>query len=170
MHVSDRNSPKNINAFSISYEQFWQFNNIKRYSIRLNQTYTENDTEHSFLVAVILCRLMHKYKFESFNLLKFALIHDSGELITGDINTHCKTPELKKCLSEIEAPALDAFKDYLDVRDISYKEHCLLKAADVLTTYFYGKMNRVTDIAESGWRLFKKFLREFKNANSTTNP
>lgn len=166
MQSSGKSSPKNTKRFKIDYRHFWQFNNIKRYSIRLNQTYTENDTEHSFLVAVILCRLMKHYNFNSFNLLKFALIHDVGELITGDINTNCKTPELKACLNEIEKPAIESYMEYLGIDTISQKEHFLLKAADVLTTYFYGKMNNVSEVAASGWKLFKHYLKEFKNGDS----
>lgn len=159
-------SQTNTKLFDIDFIHFWKFNNIKRYSIRLNQTYTENNTEHSFLVAVILCRLMHRYGIENYNLLKYALIHDIGELITGDINTLCKTPELKRVLKDIEKPAIEAYSKYLNIAPISHKEEMLLKAADVLTTYFYGKMNKVADIAESGWKLFKYYLKEYKKCKS----
>lgn len=164
MKSLDKCNQINTNAFKIEYSHFWRFSNIKRYSIRLNQKHTENNTEHSFFVAVILARLMHKYDYESYNLLKYALIHDSGELITGDINTLCKTPELKKVLKDIEKPAIEAYSSYLAVFEISHKDEMLLKAADVLTTYFYGKMNNVQDITDSGWSLFKYYLKEFKNA------
>lgn len=162
----DKVKQTNTKPFEIDFIHFWKFNNIKRYSIRLNQTYTENNTEHSFFVAVILCRLMHRYGVQNYNLLKYALIHDIGELITGDINTLCKTPELKKVLRDIEKPAIEAYSKYLNIAPVSRKEEMLLKAADVLTTYFYGKMNNVPDISDSGWRLFKYYLKEFKNANS----
>lgn len=162
----DKVKQTNTEPFEIDFIHFWKFNNIKRYSIRLNQTYTENNTEHSFFVAVILCRLMYRYGIQNYNLLKYALIHDIGELITGDINTLCKTPELKKVLKSIEKPAIEAYSKYLNIAPVSHKEEMLLKAADVLTTYFYGKMNKVADISESGWRLFKHYLKEFKNANS----
>lgn len=148
--------------FKIDYKQFWQFNNIKRYSIRLNQTYTENDTEHSFFVAVILARLMSHFKYDNFNLLKFALIHDTGELITGDINTHCKTDALRKELQKLEQPAIEAFMKFLAVEPISETDEALLKAADVLTTYFYGKVNSVDDIRISGFKRFKSYLKKFK--------
>lgn len=148
--------------FKIDYKQFWQLNNIKRYSIRLNQTYTENDTEHSFFVAVILARLMKHFNYNSFNLLKYALIHDTGELITGDINTHCKTDILRAELQKLEKPAIEAFMQFLDIEEISECDEMLLKAADVLTTYFYGKVNSVDDIRISGFKRFKSYLRKFK--------
>lgn len=147
---------------TIDYRHFWQFNNIKRYSIRLNQHYPENDSEHSFFVAIIVAKLMDHFNFHSYNLLKFSLIHDIGELITGDINTGCKTPALRKELHKIEEPIIEAYSKYLNISKISDAEESLLKAADVLTTYFYGKMNGVEDIRVSGFKLFKFYLRQFK--------
>ena len=149
---------------NVDYRDFYRFNNIKRYSNSLNQLYNENNTEHSFMVAVILIKLMSKYKVKSYNLLAFSLLHDASELVTGDINSLAKTQKMRVELKKIDKEFFKIYGTYFGLKSLKKYEYYLLKASDLLSTYFYGKINKRAYIKSEGYRLFKYYLRLFKDA------
>lgn len=83
----------------------------------------QNLSEHMWKVAIISQYLMPSITAEG---LLYALTHDCGEIITGDIPATCKWdyPELKNCLSDIE----ETFKPFL----CTPAEEIIIKIADYL--------------------------------------
>lgn len=149
----------------ISKKMFWEFKNIKRYSVRPAKFFSENDTEHSFMATVIAIRLAKKYKLsekEELQLIKLTLFHDIGELVTGDINAMCKTEALSRELEKIEEPIHTLFEGYFNYSRKNKKLEALSKAADLLCVKFFGDMNEDKELSEAGFTGFKKYLRKFK--------
>lgn len=143
---------------------FYIFNCITRYSSRLPPSVCkENDSEHSFMIAVIILRLADKYKYTNPDIVKHALLHDIGELTTGDINARFKTPELKRVLADIEKPFIDKVYKYFNLPEPSHTDELLIKVADFLCVKFYGNVNQNKQLANEGYRMFKIALKKFLN-------
>lgn len=150
-----------LKSFAMSYELLYAFMNIKRYSIRTKALIEENNLEHSAMVAIILLRLMHKYDYKHSNLLAWALFHDAGELMTGDVNTLSKSDALRAELSKLEKPLMDNIQDYFGLTKLSIMDEELLKASDALASVFYGRINNIGIIRDFAFAKFKKHLRKF---------
>lgn len=149
----------------LSKKMFWEFKNIKRYSVRPAKFFSENDSEHSFMATVIAIRLAKKFNLsekEELQLIKITLFHDVGELVTGDINALCKTEALNRELDKIEEPIHKKFEEYFNYSRKNEKLTALSKAADLLCVKFFGDINEDSEISESGFKGFKKYLRKFK--------
>ncbi len=65
-----------------------QFKSIKRTIYSVNENHMENDTEHSYQLAIATWYVIEteKLKLDTNLAIKYALIHDLEEAIFGDIN------------------------------------------------------------------------------------
>jgi 5'-deoxynucleotidase len=126
---------------------------IRRWGLMRN-TIPENDMEHSMQCALIahglavLARQRHGKDVNPETVLAYALYHDVGEVITGDLPTPVKykNPEIKGAYKRIEALAseqllamlptdlLPAYRPYLLPDETAY-EWKLVKAADRICAY-----------------------------------
>ena len=126
---------------------------IRRWGLMRN-TIPENDMEHSMQCALIahglavLARERHGKDVNPETVLAYALYHDVGEVITGDLPTPVKykNPEIKGAYKRIEALAseqllamlppdlLPAYRHYLLPDETTY-EWKLVKAADRISAY-----------------------------------
>ena len=153
----------------LSEIMFWEMKNIKRYSTRPAKFFSENNSEHSYMAIIIAIRLGIKLSLsesEQLELIKMTAFHDAGELITGDINSLCKTPTLNKELEKIEKPLYDRLEDYFCYKnEKSGKLYYLVKAADLLCVKFFGDINEDKELSEQGFKLFKFYLRKARKCD-----
>ncbi len=135
---------------------------VTRYSSIPTRT-KETVSQHSFwvgLYAVMIHRMLRDtyvgiYAWESveYQILKYALVHDVGESVTGDVVRPFKyaTPEMKRAADEAEDILTqrlmpDVVKQIIgeldDPRNTTYSEYVkdVIKAADFLCVYVF--MNR----------------------------
>lgn len=104
----------------------------------------QNVDSHSWETAVILSRI---YPECSKELLEYALVHDSGEIITGDVPTPVKKkyPCLKETYDQIELIILNDMG--IDSQSFSITEKLALKWADYLSgLYFTTRRMRAGDM------------------------
>lgn len=91
----------------------------------------QTDAHHAWGVAVLALHIVGYYEINK-NLLVECLLHDSGELVTGDIPFTAKrhNPELGRQLNEFEATARK--EDMMGTVLLSEREHGILKICDTL--------------------------------------
>lgn len=104
----------------------------------------ENVAEHSYMVSAIVHILCEQYEIDDkthFEALKYAIIHDMPEAVTGDILASTKSwiPELPELLSELELKIVDGTFPFLSktYHSLHHKEnelaYVILKLADYLS-------------------------------------
>lgn len=146
----------------------FNLNAIKRYNTMFSNL-NETVAAHSFNVAIITLKLHELYKSDyKLNLnkmLKMALIHDVGELETGDIvySTKKNHPEVKKILDEIEQEYILKLlgKNYKstikEFEERKTSEAILVKIADIISSHIYGLQE-----VKSGNKEFKIVVKRSK--------
>ena len=125
---------------------------IRRWSLMRN-TQEENVKEHSFDVALIshgLALIANTYfegKYNPEEVLALGLLHEAGEVITGDLPTPIKyyNPEIRRAYDQVEQVALrkihGMLPEELQLHYTPYLFHegnsaySLVKAADKLCAY-----------------------------------
>ncbi len=127
---------------------------IKRWGLMRN-TQEENIQEHSLQTAMIAHALalirnrLYGGNVDAQKIMAFAVYHEAGEVITGDLATPIKyfNPEINKAYKAIEALAVDKLLgmlpeelqgDYtglLELQSANQEEHAIVKAADKICAY-----------------------------------
>lgn len=127
---------------------------IKRWGLMRN-TQEENIQEHSLQTAMIAHALalirnrLYGGKVDAQKIMAFAVYHEAGEVITGDLATPIKyfNPEINKAYKAIESLAVDKLlgmlpdelkKEYaglLELQSADAEEHAIVKAADKICAY-----------------------------------
>ena len=127
---------------------------IKRWGLMRN-TQEENIQEHSLQTAMIahaLAVIRNRFFEGGVNperIMAFAVYHEAGEVITGDLATPIKyfNPEIKTAYKQIEALAVDKLlqmlpeelrDDYaglLELQSADGTEYAIVKAADKICAY-----------------------------------
>lgn len=121
----------------------------------MRNTREENIQEHSLQAAMIAHALgvirnrVFKGHVNPERIMAFAVYHEAGEVITGDLPTPIKyfNPEIKKAYKQIEALAVekllqmlpeelrDEYTGLLELRSADREEFELVKAADKICAY-----------------------------------
>ena len=156
---------------------------IKRWSL-MRSVREENIMEHSQEVAVIAHALalienkMFNGSVDENLVLKTALYHEVGEVITGDLPTPIKyfNPEIKnaykdleknaceKLLSMLPAELKESYTEYI-LPDTAKKEYQIVKFADRLSAYL--KCVEEIKSGNMGFKKAKKSIEaDLKNSNS----
>jgi len=89
-----------------------QFQNVKRTNLAADTEHRENDAEHSFQIAIVAWFLADLFKLplNRERLLKYALVHDLGEVYAGDVDPHYSSKEKIKEKAEGENAAMIQIK------------------------------------------------------------
>jgi 5'-deoxynucleotidase len=127
---------------------------IKRWGLMRN-TQEENIQEHSLQTAMIAHALaiirnrLFDGSVDAERVMAFAVYHEAGEVITGDLATPIKyfNPEIKTAYKAIEALAVEKllgmlpqelkseYEGLLELQSASEEEHAIVKAADKICAY-----------------------------------
>ena len=127
---------------------------IKRWGLMRN-TREENIQEHSLQTAMIahaLALIKNKLfggKVNPDRIMAYAVYHEAGEVITGDLATPIKyyNPEINKAYKQIEAVAVKKLLDMLpeelkgsyagllELQSANQEERAIIKAADKICAY-----------------------------------
>jgi len=127
---------------------------IKRWGLMRN-TKEENIQEHSLQTAMVAHALaliknkMFNGKANPERILAYAVYHEAGEVITGDLATPIKyyNPEINKAYKKIEAVAVKKllgmlpeelkgeYTGLLELQSANEEERAIIKAADKICAY-----------------------------------
>jgi len=136
---------------------------VHRWNV-MKSTRSQSVAEHSFNVAVIVMELCQRLGLESATAVRWSLLHDAPETLTGDIDGKFKVlrPEMKEVLHGAEVALFPWYRD--ESEQVSEKAQAIVKLADkveatrwIATFGIGGRANAV--VAELRLRLIK-FARQ----------
>lgn len=122
----------------------YRLSDLKRYN-NMTRIKSESLAEHQYYCALILMKLkpyIYNITYQEYCiLLQYILIHDIGELYTGDIPHNVKEdyPDLKKLLEQIENEKLKllGFNDIIGIIEKNNNLKMLFKLCDILQVIQY---------------------------------
>lgn len=122
----------------------YRLSDLKRYN-NMPRIKSESLAEHQFYCGLILMKLKDyiiNITYSEFCiLLQYLLVHDIGELYTGDIPHNVKEdyPDLRKLLEQIESEKLDSFgfNDILYAVEVNEDLKMLFKLCDTIQVVQY---------------------------------
>lgn len=122
----------------------YRLSDLKRYN-NMPRIKSESLAEHQYYCALILMKLKDYIINISYSeycvLLQYLLVHDIGELYTGDIPHNVKEdyPELRKLLEKIENEKISSFgfDGIINVIEISEKLQMLFRLCDTIQVVQY---------------------------------
>tara|TARA_R110000822_G_scaffold11698_2_gene42466 strand:+ start:6016 stop:6552 length:537 start_codon:yes stop_codon:yes gene_type:complete len=129
--------------------------------------------EHTYGVSVILCYLFDGYPVLLGQALRYALVHDAAEIVTGDIPFTAKRdfPELKANLERIEATAHK--ETVLPIpQGVSRITELAVKMADMLEGLAYTSIYEMWPYeANNNWgtAIWEKYSEHLTTESSLTN-
>ena len=158
----------------------YRLSDLKRYN-NMPRIKSESLAEHQYYCGLILIKLKDyiiNLSYVHFSiLLQYVLVHDIGELYTGDIPHNVKEdyPDLRKLLERIENEKINSFgfSDILKEVEKDEKLKALFKLCDTIQVVQYCENEKrlgnfsqdMTLIREEALRLVKKqvnWLKEHK--------
>lgn len=83
-------------------------NQVKRALYAVGEDRAENDSEHSYQIALTAWYIIQLYKIDLNidKVIRYALVHDLVEVYAGDVDARFQTPEVVKLKKEKEYAAL----------------------------------------------------------------
>lgn len=122
----------------------YRLSDLKRYN-NMSRIKSESLAEHQYYCALILMKLkpyIYNITYQEYSiLLQYVLIHDIGELYTGDIPHNVKEdyPDLKYLLEKIETEKLQliGFNDIIGTIEKNENLKMLFKLCDILQVIQY---------------------------------
>lgn len=156
----------------------YRLSDLKRYN-NMPRIKSESLAEHQYYCALILIKLKEyiiNISYQSFSiLLQYLLIHDIGELYTGDIPHNVKEdyPDLKTILEQIEHDKISSigFEDIISVIEKDERLKLLFKLCDTIQVVQYCENEKrlgnfsqnIISIRDEALRLIKLQVSRLKD-------
>jgi len=138
----------------MNIQDWYRLYQVKRFHM-IRTGHTQSVAEHSYLVAVIAIEIARRMEINDANVIKYVLLHDRHESITGDIPTQVKNDDNRRLEHEVDQEVLALFER------MNANERAIVKCADVIE----GIVFLSKEITDAHGRRVMDYLHEVLNQN-----